>query len=131
MANNNYKYSLAHNWVLLKRKVASIGVTDYFLNELGYLIDINLPRIGDEIIAGISYGVIESIDEISDLIAPVNGEVMKVNTDLANKLKILQKDPFNDGWFIKVRLHDLDQLDTLMSEEEYKEYKKGIRKKKK
>ena len=131
MANNNYKYSLAHNWVLLKRKVASIGVTDYFLNELGYLIDINLPRIGDEIIAGISYGVIESIDEISYLIAPVNGEVMKVNTDLANKLKILQKDPFNDGWFIKVRLHDLDQLDTLMSEEEYKEYKKGIRKKKK
>ncbi len=125
------KYSLEHNWVSLKRTVVSIGVTDYFIHELGDLIDLSLPKISDEIIAGISYGEIESINEFSDLTAPISGGVVKVNMDIVTKLKALQKDPFGDGWFLKVKIIDPGQLDGLMDEAEYEEYTKSLKKKKK
>jgi glycine cleavage system H protein len=131
MKTENLKYSSKHNWVKFKRKIATIGVTDYLMNELGSLIDLNLPPVGDEVVSGISYGEIESIDVLSDLIAPVSGEVIKVNTELTTKLKGLQKNPFGNNWFIKVRLAETEQLDNLMDEDEYEEYKKSIKNKKK
>ncbi len=131
MGKKNYKYSQKHNWVKLKRTVVDIGVTDYFLNELGALIDLSLPKVGDEVISGISYGEIESLNQLSDLVSPVSGGVVKVNTEIVTKLKNIQKIPFDDGWFIKVRIADPGQLDALMDEEEYEEYKKGFKKRRK
>ena len=128
MKSENLKYSPNHNWIKFKRKIATIGVTDYLINEFGDLIDLSLPKVGDEVISGISYGEIESVDVISDLIAPISGGVIKVNTDLANKLRALQKNPFGNSWFIKVRMLDAEQLDSLMDEDEYEEYKKSIQK---
>ncbi len=128
MKTENLKYSSKHNWVKFKRKIATVGVTDYLINELGDLIDLSLPKVGDEVISGISYGEIESIDVISDLISPISGGVIKVNTDLATKLRALQKNPFGNSWFIKVRMLYAEQLDSLMDEDEYEEYKKSIRK---
>ncbi len=130
MKLENLKYSPKHNWIKFKRKIATIGATDYLINELGDLIDLSLPKVGDEVISGISYGEIESVDIISDLIAPISGGVIKVNTDLANKLRALQKNPFGNSWFIKVRMLDVEQLDSLMDEDEYEEYKKSIKKRK-
>ena len=118
MKSENLKYSPNHNWIKFKRKIATIGVTDYLINEFGDLIDLSLPKVGDEVISDISYGDIESVDILSDLISPVSGEVIKVNTDLATKLKALQKNPFGNSWFIKVRMLDAEQLDTLMDEDE-------------
>ena len=131
MSTKGTKYSLEHNWVSLKRTVVSIGVTDYFIHELGDLIDLSLPKFSDEIIAGISYGEIESINEFYDLTAPINGGVVKVNEDIVTKLKTLQKDPFGEGWFLKVKILDPGQLDDLMDEDEYEEYTKNLKKKKK
>ncbi len=131
MATENLKYSSKHNWVKFKRKIATVGATDYLIDELGDLIDLSLPRAGDEVISNIPYGDIESVDVLSDLISPVSGAVIKVNTDLATKLKALQKNPFGNSWFIKVRMLDTEQLDTLMDEDEYEEYKKSLKKKKK
>lgn len=128
MKSENLKYSPNHNWIKFKRKIATIGVTDYLINEFGDLIDLSLPKVGDEVISGISYGEIESVDIISDLIAPISGGVIKVNTDLANKLKTLQKNPFGNSWFIKVRINEIEQLDNLMNKDEYEEYKKSIKK---
>ena len=129
MKKGNLKYSLDHNWVELKRKVVTIGVTDYFIDELGDLIDLCLPKVNEDILLGISYGEIESLDVLHDLMAPLNGEIVKVNSDLITTLRVLQKNPFDDGWFIKVRIADPEQLDALMDEDEYEEYKKSIRKK--
>ncbi len=126
MKTENLKYSSKHNWIKFKRKIATIGVTDYLINELGDLIDLSLPKVGDEVISGISYGEIESIDVIFDLISPISGGIIKVNTDLATKLRALQKNPFGNCWFIKVRMLDDEQLDSLMDEDEYEEYKKSI-----
>jgi glycine cleavage system H protein len=123
------KYSPEHNWVELKRKVVTIGITDYLTGELGDLIDLCLPKVTEDVIYGLSYGEIESINTLHDLIAPLSGEIVKVNSDLATSLKVLQKDPYGDGWFIKVRLAETDNLDSLMDEDEYEEYIKSIKKK--
>lgn len=131
MSSDNYKFSQKHNWVLLKRKVAIVGVTDYFLNELGDLIDLNLPKVSDEMIKDITYGVIENMNVLSDLISPISGEIVKVNTELSAKLKSLPKDPYGNSWFVKVRISYPEQLDELMEEEEYDEYVKKLKKKKK
>ncbi|MGR3294600.1 MAG: glycine cleavage system protein H [Candidatus Scalindua sp.] len=125
------KYSPEHNWVELKRKVVTIGLTDYLIGELGDLIDLCLPKVEEEVITGIPYGEIESINTLRDLISPLNGAIVKVNSDLATSLKVLQRDPYGDGWFIKVRLPEDYSLDFLMDEDEYEEYAKGIKKKKK
>ncbi len=129
MKKEKIKYSPKHNWIELKRKVVTIGITDYLIGELGDLIDLCLPKVGEEAISGISYGEIESINTLHDLIAPLSGEIVKVNSDLATSLKTLQKDPYGDGWFIKVRLAEADSLDFLMDEDEYGEYIKSIKKK--
>ncbi len=129
MKKEKLKYSLDHNWVELKRKVVTIGVTDYFIDELGDLIDLCLPKVNEDILLGISYGEIESINVLYDLMAPLSGEIVKVNSDLVTTLKILQKNPFDDSWLIKIRIIDPEQLDALMDEDEYEEYKKSIRKK--
>ena len=123
------KYTPEHNWVELKRKVVTIGITDYLTGELGDLIDLCLPKVSEEVIYGLSYGEIESVNTLHDLIAPLSGEIVKVNSDLATSLKVLQKDPYGDGWFIKVRLAETDNLDSLMDEDEYEEYIKSIKKK--
>lgn len=124
------KYSPEHNWVELKRKVVTIGITDYLIGELGDLIDLCLPKVGEEVIDGISYGEVESINTLHDLIAPFDGGIVKVNSDLPTSLKVLQRDPYGDGWFIKVRLpEEDDNLDSLMDEDEYEEYIKTIKKK--
>ncbi len=129
MKKGKLKYSLEHNWIELKRKVVTIGVTDYFIDELGDLIDLCLPKVNEDIILGISYGEIESINVLHDLIAPLMGAIVKVNLDLVTTLRVLQKNPFDDGWLIKVRITDPEQLDALMDEDEYAEYKKSIKKK--
>ncbi|MFQ5687861.1 MAG: glycine cleavage system protein H [Candidatus Scalindua sp.] len=127
MKKGKLKYSLDHNWVELKRKVVTIGVTDYFIDELGDPIDLCLPKVNEDVLLGISYGEIESVNVLRDLIAPLSGEIVKVNSDLATTLRVLQKNPFDDGWLIKVRITDPEQLDALMDEDEYEDYKKSIR----
>jgi glycine cleavage system H protein len=122
------KYSSEHNWIEFKRKVVTIGATDFLLQEVGDLIDLCLPKVGEEVIVGISYGELESMNILRDLIAPLNGEIVKVNSDLPASLKTLQKDPFGEGWLIKVRLEETEDVESLMDEDEYEEYKKNIKK---
>ncbi len=129
MKKAKIKYSPKHNWIELKRKVVTIGITDYLIDELGDLIDLCLPKVEEEVIDGIPYGEIESMNTLHDLIAPLNGAIVKVNSDLPTCLKTLQKDPYGDGWFIKVRLPEDYSLDFLMDEDEYEEYTKSIKKK--
>ncbi len=123
------KYSPKHNWIELKRKVVTIGITDYLIDELGDLIDLCLPKVDEEVIDGIPYGEIESMNTLRDLISPLNGAIVKVNSDLPTSLKTLQKDPYGEGWFIKVRLPEDYSLDFLMDEDEYVDYTKSIKKK--
>ena len=129
MNTGNLKFTKSHNWVNLKRKFATIGVTDFLLSEIGDLISLSLPKVGDEVVSDIAYGEIESMDELQDLVVPIDGEVIKTNSDLYNNLKKLQKDPLVEGWLIKIRIIEPEKLDSLMNEKEYEAYKKSLKKK--
>ncbi len=129
MSTGTIKFTESHNWILLKRKFVTIGVTDFLLNEMGNLISISLPKPGDEIVSSIAYGEIESMNELRDLVVPIDGEVIKINTDLYTNLRKLQRDPYKDGWFVTVRILEPEKLNLLMDEEEYSAYTKSLKKK--
>ncbi len=116
------KYTKTHIWVKMRGKIATIGVTAYILNKLGTLIHLDLPQVGDEMLAGVTFGEIESLHGISDLTCPAEGTIIKNNKTLLDSLDALSKDPYENGWLIKVRVADLEQLSPFMTAEEYKKY---------
>lgn len=116
------KYSKTHIWVKMKGRIATIGITPYILNKLGALIYLDIPQVSDEVLAGVTFGEVESINGISELICPVEGTVIKNNKRLLEALDTLSSKPYGDGWLIKVRVVDLKQLNSLMTAAEYKKY---------
>ena len=117
------KYSTDHEWIELKGEdEVVIGITDFAQEQLGDLVYIELPSIGDEIICGDNISVIESVKAASDLIAPVSGEVVDVNNQLEDEPELVSEDPMGEGWFIKVKLSDISELDDLMDESAYQAF---------
>jgi len=117
------KYSTDHEWIELKEEdEVVIGITDFAQEQLGDLVYIELPSIGDEIACGDNISVIESVKAASDLIAPVSGEVVDVNNQLEDEPELVSEDPMGEGWFIKVKLSDISELDDLMDESAYQAF---------
>ena len=117
------KYSTDHEWIELKGEdEVVIGITDFAQEQLGDLVYIELPSIGDEITCGDNISVIESVKAASDLIAPVSGEVVDVNNQLEDEPELINEDPMGEGWFIKVKLSDISELDDLMDESAYQAF---------
>ena len=117
------KYSTDHEWVKLKEEdEVIIGITDFAQEQLGDLVYVELPSIGDEITCGDNISVIESVKAASDLIAPVSGEVVDVNSQLEDEPELVSEDPMGEGWFIKVKLSDISELDDLMDESAYQTF---------
>lgn len=116
------KYTKGHEWVKMKGDVATIGITSYLTKTLGPLIYLDLPQVGDELLAGVSFGEVESTRGISDLECPLEGTVIKNNKRLLDDLDSLTDDPYGKGWLIKLRITDSEQLNSLMSAEDYKKY---------
>jgi glycine cleavage system H protein len=117
------KYSTDHEWIELKEEdEVVIGITDFAQEQLGDLVYIELPSIGDEITCGDNISVIESVKAASDLIAPVSGEVVDVNNQLEDEPELVSEDPMCKGWFIKVKLSDISELEDLMDESAYQAF---------
>ena len=117
------KYSTDHEWIELKGEdEVVIGITDFAQEQLGDLVYIELPSIGDEITCGDNISVIESVKAASDLIAPVSGKVVDVNNQLEDEPELVSEDPMGEGWFIKVKLSDISELDDLMDESAYQAF---------
>ena len=116
------KYAKSHEYVNVEGDVATIGITEYAQKELGDVVFVELPQVGTQLEANEEMGSIESVKAVSELFAPVSGEVVEVNEDLAEKPELVNTDPWGDGWMIKVKLSSEDDLDELMSAEEYEEY---------
>ncbi|MCD6419148.1 MAG: glycine cleavage system protein GcvH [Synergistetes bacterium] len=115
------KYAKTHEWVEVEDGKGRIGITDFAQKELGDVVFVELPEIGDEVKKGESFGTIESVKAASDLYAPVSGEVVEVNNAVVDKPQIVNEDPEGKGWMIVVEMSDPSELDDLMTEEEYKE----------
>ena len=118
---DNY-YAKSHEYVHLEGEIATIGITDYAQKELGDVVFVELPKVGAQLEFGEELGSIESVKAVSELFAPVSGEVIEVNETLATKPDLVNTDAYGDGWMIKVKLSDVSELDDLMGAEEYEEY---------
>lgn len=115
-------YSKSHEWVKkVNEEEVLIGITDFAANELGSVVFVELPEAGDEITAEEEFGAVESVKAASDLISPVSGEVLEMNEDLEGEPELVNEDAFA-AWFIKVKLSNPDELDDLLTAEEYKAF---------
>jgi glycine cleavage system H protein len=116
---NSLKYARSHEWVALEGKSATIGITDFAVRQLTDLVHIELPKVGRTIRQGETFGEVESVKAVSDLYAPLSGEITAVNDKLADDLGVLSDDPFGKGWVIKVTVTDPSSLAELMDRKAY------------
>jgi len=114
------KYTEEHEWIAVEGNMATVGITDYAQGELGDLVFIELPSEGVAIQQGESFGTVEAVKAVSDLFAPVSGKVVEINGALADDPEMVNKDPYGDGWMIKVEIEKTDELDALLDAEGYK-----------
>jgi glycine cleavage system H protein len=122
MSPEDNKYAKSHEYVHVEGGIGTIGITDYAQKELGDVVFVELPQVGTQLEATDELGSIESVKAVSELFAPVSGEVVEINETLAAKPELVNTDPYGDGWMIRVRLSDPTELDDLMNAEEYEEY---------
>jgi glycine cleavage system H protein len=119
MVPGDLRYTKDHEWVKVEGAVATVGVTDYAADQLGDVVFVDLPAVGKAIDQFATFGVVESVKAVSDLYAPVSGEVTEVNGALGSKPELVNSDPFGDGWMIKVKVADPGQLDGLLEAAAY------------
>jgi glycine cleavage system H protein len=119
MTEKDVKVSERHVWVGIEDQFARLGLTNYMQGALGTVISVELPDIGDRIEEGEIFAEIESASTVHELVAPVTGTVLSVNPHLEDHPKIINEDPYSEGWLIEVRLKDESELDGLMDMDEY------------
>ncbi len=115
------KYSKEHEWVATEESVATIGITDHAQEQLGEIVYIELPSVGEKVSKDDPFGVVESVKAVSDIYAPISGTVVEVNEDLPESPEVVNEDPYGDGWLIKVKVSDPADFDDLMDNDEYTE----------
>lgn len=118
----NYRYTKEHEWVDVKGDVAAIGITDYAQSELGDVVFVEAPKVGAKIEAGKTFGTVESVKAVSDIYAPVSGEVVEANGALHDTPEKINSDPHGAGWLIKVRLSNPAELNGLMDAPAYEAF---------
>jgi glycine cleavage system H protein len=119
MVPADLRYTKDHEWVRLEGDTATIGVTDFAANQLGDVVFVDLPAAGKTVEQASTFGVVESVKAVSDLYAPVSGDVTETNADLAGKPELVNSDPFGAGWMIKVKVSDASQVEGLLDADAY------------
>ena len=117
------KYARSDEWTKTDGDVVTIGITDYAQHELGEIVYLELPKVGLSLAPGAPFGVVESVKAVAELVSPVGGEVIEVNSELPDNPAIINESPYENGWMIKVKAADLAPLDELLSGEEYSTYR--------
>jgi glycine cleavage system H protein len=120
------RYHREHDWVRVEGDEAVFGITWYAQDALGEVVYYDPPAVGDTIAKDASYGELESVKAVSDIIAPASGEVIAVNGAVADRPEIVNEDPYGEGWLVRVRLADPAELDDLLDEPAYREYLGGL-----
>ncbi|MBI5359319.1 MAG: glycine cleavage system protein GcvH [Planctomycetes bacterium] len=121
MIPKDLKYSDSHEWIKVENGIAIIGITDYAVKQLSDLVHVELPSKGDALEQDSPFGEIESVKTVSELITPVSGKVVDVNTTVAGDLDSLNKDAYEEGWLIKIKMTDLSELDALLTATQYED----------
>lgn len=125
MYPNEYLYSRDHEWVRVEGDVAVLGITDFAQEELGEVVFVDLPEVGQACSPGDEIGTIESVKAVGVLYTPVAGEIIEVNDTTADEPELLNDDPHNEGWLVKIRMSNASDLKSLMKADQYEEYIKS------
>lgn len=125
MTPTDRKYTREHEWVQINGKQAIVGITNYAQNELGDVVFVDLPETGSVVEANDEMAVVESVKAVSDIYAPVSGKIVKVNEALQDDPELINSDPYKDGWISIIEMSDPDEVDELMSAEEYADFTEG------
>ena len=120
------RYHREHDWVRAEGDEAVFGITWYAQDALGEVVYYDPPAVGDTVSKDASYGELESVKAVSDIIAPASGEVVAVNAAVTDRPEIVNEDPYGEGWLVRVRLSDPSELDDLLDEPAYREYLGGL-----
>ena len=112
------KYTDKHEWVRMDGEFAYIGITDYAQDQLGEVLFVEMPEVGDELTQGEEYGVVESSKVASDLVAPISGEVVEIYDKLDDEPEYINEDPY-DAWIVKIKVADEDELESLLNSDGY------------
>jgi len=118
----NLLYTKEHEWILVEDTTVTIGITEYAQDQLGDIVFVETPDQGANISAMSSFGVVESVKTVSDLYAPVSGEILEVNSSLEAGPELVNSDPYGEGWIIKIKMSDPGEVNNLLSSEKYTAY---------
>ena len=116
----NVRYTAEHEWIRVEGNEAYVGITDYAQSELGEIVFVDVPTLGEQVAQGEVFGSIEAVKTVSDLNIPVTGEVLAINEELDGQPELVNNDPYGAGWIIKISVADAAELDNLMDAEAYK-----------
>jgi glycine cleavage system H protein len=122
---SQYRYTREHEWIDIHDGIGTVGITDFAQKELGDVVFVELPDVGQSFAVGEEIGSIESVKAVAEIFAPVSGEVVEVNSEIEDQPELVNREPHDDGWLFKIRLSDLAELDGLMDAEDYASFTGG------
>ncbi|MFW5992022.1 MAG: glycine cleavage system protein GcvH [Halanaerobiaceae bacterium] len=115
-------YTENHEWILVEEEVASVGITEHAVEEMGDVVFVELPEAGEQFEQYDSFGVVESVKAVSDIYLPAGGTVTEINEDLLNQPELINEEPYEGGWMVKITLTDQAEIESLMDYESYHQY---------
>ncbi|HNX43854.1 MAG TPA: glycine cleavage system protein GcvH [Bacteroidales bacterium] len=115
----NLLYTNDHEWILVNGNEAIVGVTDFAQHELGDIVYIEVDTVGEKVAMGETFGTIEAVKTVSDMLIPVDGEILEFNEALVNKPEVVNSDPYGEGWIVKIRIDNASQLGDLLKPADY------------
>jgi len=115
----NLKYTKDHEWAMISADLATIGITDYAVKELGDIVYVELPSVGNAAIKGNSIGTIEAVKTVADIYSPVSGEIVEVNQALTDRAELINQDPYGNGWIAKIKLSNAAETEELLNPADY------------
>lgn len=116
---SSLKYTKDHEWVKVENETATVGITDFAQGELGDIVFVEVETEGESLSKGEIFGTVEAVKTVSDLFIPISGEVIEFNEKLADTPELINSDPYGEGWIIKVKIENQDDLNTLISDKDY------------
>ncbi len=127
MVPKELKYLQSHEWARREKDspIITVGLTDYAIEQLGDIVFLELPAVGDKVVKESEFCTIESVKAASDLYAPVSGEIVEINEGLTENLELFKADPYEQAWIIKIKADDIAEFESLMKAEEYEKQLKG------
>lgn len=118
---SDLSYSKDHEWVKIEGEIAKIGITDFAQRELGDIVYVEIETVGDTLAVGEVFGTVEAVKTVSDLFMPLSGEILEFNTALEDTPEVVNEDPYELGWMIKIKMNDPTQLNQLLNSDRYKQ----------